>query len=59
MAGIDGSKYSYAYEELETVECVDLDKVDAIFILNGTKNIPEAKIIRQRLIRKIESRDNL
>ena len=26
------------------------------YILNGTKNIPEAKIIRERLIRKIESR---
>ncbi len=54
IAGIEEDKYSYAFEELDTVECVDLEKVDAVFILNGTKNIPEAKIIRQRLIEKIE-----
>lgn len=59
MAGIERLKYFYANEELDTADCVDLDKVDAIFILNGTKNIPEAKIIRQRLIQKIESRDNI
>ena len=59
MAGIDASKYSYAYAELDTADCVDFDQVDAVFILNGTKNIPEAKIIRQKLIRKLESRDQI
>ena len=56
MAGIDVSKYSYSYEELGTVDCVNLDIVDAIYILNGTKNIPEAKIIREQKKKKIESR---
>lgn len=55
MAGIDESKYSYAKEELDTAECVDFNQVNAVFILNGTKNIPEAKIIRQRLINRLES----
>jgi len=54
LAGIDESKYTYAWEELDTSECVDFNKVDTVFILNGTKNIPEAKVIRQRLINRIE-----
>jgi ssDNA-binding Zn-finger/Zn-ribbon topoisomerase 1 len=54
LAGIDRNKYSYASEELDTAQCVDFDQVDTVFILNGTKNIPEAKIIRQRLIERIE-----
>lgn len=57
MSGIDESKYSYAINELDTAECVDFNKVDTVFILNGTKNIPEAKIIRQRLINRLEGRD--
>lgn len=59
MAGIDESKYSYSFSELDTVNCVDFNQVNAVFILNGTKNIPEAKIIRQGLIRKIESSEQL
>ncbi len=59
MAGMDASKYSYAVDELETANYVDLNRVDAVFILNGTKNIPEARIIRQRLIQKLESRDQI
>jgi len=59
MAGIDPSKYAYTFNELDTVNCVDIDNVDAIFILNGTKNIPEAKIIRKELIKKIESSDQV
>jgi len=54
MAGIDEEKYSYAINELDTADCVDFDKVDSVFILNGTKNIPEAKIIRQSLINRLE-----
>lgn len=54
MAGIDVNKYSYASNEVDTADCVDFDKVDSVFILNGTKNIPEAKIIRQSLINRLE-----
>jgi lipid II isoglutaminyl synthase (glutamine-hydrolysing) len=54
MAGIDVNKYSYASNEIDTADCVDFDKVDSVFILNGTKNIPEAKIIRQSLINRLE-----
>lgn len=54
MAGIDASRYFYALNELDTVDCVDLNRVDTIYILNGTKNIPEAKMIRRRLIERIE-----
>lgn len=59
MAGIDESKFLYTFNELDTVECVDFNQVNTVFILNGTKNIPEAKIIRQGLIRKIESSEQL
>lgn len=57
MSGIDEDKYSYASDELDTAACVDFNLVDTIFILNGTKNIPEAKIIRQRLINRLEGRN--
>lgn len=57
MSGIEETKYSYASDELDTAECVDFNKVDTVFILNGTKNIPEAKIIRQRLINRLEGRN--
>jgi len=59
LAGIEESKYTYAWEELDTAECVDFNKVDTVFILNGTKNIPEAKVIRQRLINRIEGSNKL
>ncbi len=59
LAGIEESKYTYAWEELDTAECVDFNKVDTVFILNGTKNISEAKVIRQRLINRIEGSNKL
>lgn len=57
MSGIDEAKYSFASNELDTAACVDFNLVDTVFILNGTKNIPEAKIIRQRLINQLEGRN--
>ena len=53
LSGIPLERYHSTWNELDTFKCVDLEKVDAIYILNGTKNILEAKQIRKHLIERI------
>lgn len=55
LSGIPLERYHSTWNELDTFKCVDLEKVDAIYILNGTKNILEAKQIRKHLIERIEA----
>jgi len=54
LTGIPLERYQSTWNELDTAKLVDLSLVDAIYILNGTKNIPEAKQIRKDLIERIE-----
>lgn len=55
LTGIPLDRYQASWNELDTAKLVDLNLVDAIYILNGTKNIPEAKQIRKLLIERIET----
>ena len=55
LTGIPLERYQSTWNELDTAKLVDLNRVDAIYILNGTKNIPEAKQIRKHLIERIEA----
>lgn len=55
LTGIPLERYQSTWNELDTAKLVDLNGVDAIYILNGTKNIPEAKQIRKHLIERIEA----
>ena len=55
LTGIPLERYQSSWNELDTAKLVDLNRVDAIYILNGTKNIPEAKQIRKHLIERIEA----
>lgn len=54
LTGIPLDRYRSTLNELDTSNLVDFERVDSIYILNGTKNIPEAKQIRKHLIERIE-----
>ena len=54
LSGISLERYCSTLKELDTSNLVDLERIDSIYILNGTKNIPEAKLIRKQLIERIE-----
>jgi UDP-N-acetylmuramyl tripeptide synthase len=54
IAGFPAQRMQFTAQEVATAELVDVQNVDHIYILNGTKNIDVAQQIKTRLITRIQ-----
>lgn len=54
LAGIEDAKYKASKDEVRTAELVNLQQVDDVYVLYGTKTEAEAIAIRTRLLQRIE-----
>jgi hypothetical protein len=54
LAGISETKIYLAHDEVSTHKMVDLNRVDDVYILYGTKTEPEALEIRDLLLKQIK-----
>ncbi|MBN2849411.1 MAG: DUF1727 domain-containing protein, partial [Erysipelotrichaceae bacterium] len=57
LAGIGEDRVNGAPDEASAVQLVDLDKVDTVFILYGTKTEPQALSAKRALLERMSERE--